>query len=243
MSLADKLTRRGPKKLLTIDGGGIRGVIALEILASIETLLRKDDPSFRLASYFDLIAGTSTGAIIAAGLSLGMSVGEIRRFYLESGAAMFDRASLLRRYTRYKFEDERLAEKLKGVFKPDTLLGSDRLRMLLILVMRNATTDSPWPLSNNPFAKYNDRSRSDCNLNLPLWQLVRASTAAPVYFPPEVVHVGPHEFVFVDGGITTYNNPAFLAFLMATVHAYWVNRTPEITWPAATGADKLLVVS
>lgn len=109
--------------------------------------------------------------------------------------------------------------------------------------MRNATTDSPWPLSNNPYAKYNDRNRKDCNLDLPLWQLVRASTAAPVYFPPELVRVGEHDFIFVDGGITTYNNPAFLAFLMATVHAYWVNRTPETTWPAATGTENLLVVS
>jgi uncharacterized protein len=243
MALHNKLTGTGPKKLLTIDGGGIRGVIALEVLASIERLLGKGDPSFHLADYFDLIAGTSTGAIIATGLSLGMSVDEIRRFYLESGAEMFDRAGLLRRYTHYKFEDEKLAEKLKAEFGAETKLGSDRLQTLLILVMRNATTDSPWPLSNNPYGKYNDRSRPDCNLDLPLWQLVRASTAAPVYFPPEVVPIGRHDFVFVDGGITTYNNPAFLGFLMATVQAYWVNRPPEVTWPAATGTNKLLVVS
>ncbi len=243
MALRDKLTAKGPKKLLTIDGGGIRGVIALEVLARIEELLGKGDPKFRLAGYFDLIAGTSTGAIIAAGLALGMPVERIRRFYSESGAAMFDRAGLLRRFTHYKFEDERLAEKLKAEFGADTTLGSDKLQTLLTLVMRNATTDSPWPLSNNPCAKYNDRKRKDCNLDLPLWQLVRASTAAPVYFPPELVRVGEHDFVFVDGGITTYNNPAFLAFLMATVHAYWVNRAPETTWPAATGTDKLLVVS
>ena len=56
-----------------------------------------------------------------------------------------------------------------------------------MMVMRNHSTDSPWPVSNNPYAKYNDRSRDDCNLDLPLWQLVRASTAAPTYFPPEVV--------------------------------------------------------
>src|SRR5215207_5565979 len=128
MSLMDKLAGTSSKKLLAIDGGGIRGVIALEVLASIEKLLARGDPSFRLASYFDLIAGTSTGGIIAAGLSLGMSVDEIRRFYLESGAVMFARAGLLRRYTHYKFEDERLAEKLKEVFKPDTLLGSDELQ-------------------------------------------------------------------------------------------------------------------
>ena len=58
-------------------------------------------------------------------------------------------------------------------------------------------------------AKYNDPALEDCNLNLPLWQLVRASTAAPTYFPPEVVTVGGQVFLFVDGGITTYNNPAF----------------------------------
>jgi hypothetical protein len=70
---------------------------------------------------------------------------------------------------------------------------------------------------------------------LPLWQLVRASTAAPTYFPPEVVKVGEKEFIFVDGGITMYNNPAFQAFLMATVEPFNLN------WPA--GEDKLLVVS
>jgi uncharacterized protein len=169
-------------------------------------------------------------------------VGEIRDFYLESGPEMFDKASLLRRF-RHRYGDAKLVAKLKEVFGAGTTLGSDELQTLLIMVTRNATTDSPWPISNNPYAKYNDRSRPDCNLNLPLWQLVRASTAAPVYFPPEVVRVGLQDFVFVDGGITTYNNPAFLAFLMATVHGYWVNRTPEITWPAATGADRLLVVS
>jgi hypothetical protein len=242
-SLHDKLTGTGPKKLLAIDGGGIRGVIALEVLAKIERLLGSGDPRFRLADYFDLIAGTSTGAIIAVGLSLGMAVDDIRRFYLESGAEMFARAGLLRRYTYYKFEDEKLAAKLKAEFGAETKLGSTKLQTLLIVVMRNATTDSPWPLSNNPYAKYNRPDRDDCNLNLPLWQLVRASTAAPVYFPPEVVTVGRHEFVFVDGGITSYNNPAFLAFLMATVPAYWVDRPPEVTWPAATGTDKLLVVS
>jgi hypothetical protein len=56
-----------------------------------------------------------------------------------------------------------------------------------------------------------------------------------VYFPPEVVQCGQHEFVFVDGGITTYNNPAFQSFLMATVEPYKMN------WPA--GEDKMLVVS
>jgi patatin-like phospholipase/acyl hydrolase len=104
-------------------------------------------------------------------------------------------------------------------------LGSEYLRTLLMVVLRNATTDSPWPVSNNPAAKYNAPDRKDCNLNIPLWQLVRGSTAALTYFPPEVVKVGEQEFIFVDGGMTMYNNPAFQLFLMATVEAY------NLPWP------------
>ena len=79
--------------------------------------------------------------------------------------------------------------------------------------------DSPWPLSNNPRARYNAPERTDNNLELPLWQLVRASTAAPTYFPPELIKVGRHDFVFVDGGVTMYNNPAFQLFLIETLGA------------------------
>jgi patatin-like phospholipase/acyl hydrolase len=237
MTLQEKIKPDLPKKILALDGGGIRGILSVEILAKIEDLLREKTggrKDFVLADYFDFFAGTSTGAIIAACLSWGMSVDKIRNFYLENGREMFDKASILKRH-RYKFEDEKLSKRLQEEFGTDTKLGSDKLKTLLLLVMRNASTDSPWPVSNNPTAKYNDLLRADSNLNLPLWQLVRASTAAPTYFPPEVVRVGDKDFIFVDGGITMYNNPAFQAFLMATVETYNLN------WPA--GEDKLLVVS
>jgi hypothetical protein len=246
MGLIERIEREGPKKLLAIDGGGIRGVLALEVLQKIEDLLKAKSgrADFRLADYFDYIAGTSTGGIIAAGLSIGMSVEEILAFYQEAGGQMFVKANLLRRL-RYKFEDEPLATKLREVFAADTTLGSEKLQTLLLLVMRNATTDSPWPISNNPYARYNDKTRSDCNLSLPLWQLIRASTAAPTYFPPEVVMLSPgtangREFVFVDGGVTMYNNPAFQMFLMATLDRYWAAK-PEARWQ--TGADRMLIVS
>jgi hypothetical protein len=237
------------KRLLALDGGGIRGLITVEVLAGLERTLQSElrrGPDFRLAEYFDYVAGTSTGAIIAACVSLGMSVDEIRSFYLANGEAMFDKASLLKRF-RYKYEDDRLAETLRKVFddylppqeraagKAHVTLGSKALRTLLLVVMRNATTDSPWPLSNNPKAKYNDPTRPDCNLEIPLWRLVRASTAAPTYFPPEAVPMGPKSFLFVDGGITTYNNPAFMLFLMSTVSSY------KLCWP--TGTDRMLLLS
>ena len=241
MSLAEVLQPKEQRKLLALDGGGIRGLIAVEALAAVEEHFRKirGNDDLRLADEFDYVAGTSTGAIIAACVSLGMSVAEMRRFYLDSGRAMFDKNSLLARF-RSKFDDDRLADKLKEVIGKDTTLGSDRLRTLLLVVMRNATTDSPWPLSNNPRAMYNspERKAQDkaVNLDLPLWQLVRASTAAPTYFPPELVDAGgPVPFLMVDGGVTMYNNPAFLVFLMATAEPY------NLCWP--TGTEKMMVVS
>src|SRR5271167_595748 len=99
MALTERIERAGPKKLLAIDGGGIRGVLALEVLQKIENLLKAKSgrADFRLADYFDYIAGTSTGGIIAAGIAIGMSISEILAFYREAGAQMFVKANLLRR--------------------------------------------------------------------------------------------------------------------------------------------------
>ena len=235
MSYRDKIDKIGPRKLLACDGGGIRGIISIEVLARIESELRKSsgNPKLVLADYFDYVAGTSTGAIIATLIALGYSIDETRDFYLRSGTEMFHKARLWERF-RTKFEDDKLSQMLRDVIGADTTLGSEKLRTLLMMVMRNATTDSPWPLSNNPKAKYNEPARVDCNLKLPLWQLVRASTAAPTYFPPEVVRVG-RDFIFVDGAVTMFNNPAFQLFLMATSEPY------RLLWP--TGEDKMLLIS
>jgi patatin-like phospholipase/acyl hydrolase len=237
MTLIDRLTKAPPYRLLTLDGGGIRGMIALGMLAKVEETLQRElgrDDTFALAEYFDYIGGTSTGAIIATCLSLGWRVKKIQSFYEESGAEMFDRASILRRF-RYKFEDQKLAAMLRQALGADRTLGDKDLQTLLLLVLRNATTDSPWPISNNPRAKFNDPARPDSNLNLPLWQLVRASTAAPTYFPPETIVIGDKSFIFVDGGVTMYNNPAFQLFLMATAAPY------NLCWP--TGEENMLLVS
>lgn len=243
VDLTERLARKGPRKLLAVDGGGIRGVLSLLILGRIEELLikRSQKPDYRLADYFDYVAGTSTGGIIAAGIALGMSVAEILDFYVRNGAAMFDKASIMQRL-RYQYNSEPLAKQLKSVFGEETTLGTKELECLLLLVMRNATTDSPWPISNNPFAKYNDPAHPACNTKLPLWQLVRASTAAPTYFPPEVIMCGAKPFIFVDGGVTMYNNPTFQMFVMATVDRYWIKAPPENRgWE--TGTDKMLIIS
>jgi uncharacterized protein len=130
VDLTKRLARKGPRKLLALDGGGIRGVLSLHILGRIEELLIKESkrPDYRLADYFDYVAGTSTGGIIAAGIALGMSVAEILDFYVRNGAAMFDKASIMRRL-RYEYNSEPLAKQLKSVFGEDTTLGAKELEM------------------------------------------------------------------------------------------------------------------
>src|SRR5262249_6206647 len=155
-----------------------------------------------------------------------------------TSAMIFDPAWLVERI-KYLYTADPLKAKLQEVFGSATTLEPDNLKCLLLIVTKNVTTDSPWPVSSNPDAKYNDPARKDCNLQIPLWQLVRSSTAAPVFFPPEVVQWDPTDqsktFVFVDGGVTPYNNPAFLLYRMATDPAYC------LSWE--TGEDNLLLIS
>ncbi len=223
-----------PKKLLSIDGGGVRGVVALEVLARVEQVLRDEsgDPDLVLGDWFDYVGGTSTGAIIAAGVAIGLPVSRIQQLYRENMRAIFTRAGLFE-LVRARYDEEGIETVLRREFGEHRTLGSDDLRCLLLLGLRNSSTGSPWPVSSNPAGRYNQGPRS--NLDLPLWQLVRASSAAPTFFVPEEVEVGGHTFVFSDGAVTTLNNPALQLALMATLPAY------HLGWP--TGRDELLLVS
>lgn len=235
-----QLRQPGTRSLLGLDGGGIRGLLSLQILKRIEALARErsGDPDLRLCNCFDFVAGTSTGGMIAAALSIGLSVAEIERFYLNNAKAIFTRNSnLLKRLTTSRYESAALEAALQDVFGADTTLGSPRLRTLLMLVMLNASTSSPWPLTNNPAARFNDLQECGeaSNLYLPLWKLVRASAAAPFYFEPEEIGIEGRRFLFFDGGLTPFNNPAFKLFQVATLPQY------RLKWP--TGEDRLLLVS
>lgn len=239
--LADRYREERPRRILALDGGGIRGLITLGVLERLESELAAAHglgPDFRLCDEFDLIGGTSTGAIIAAALARGMSVAEVADFYRAFGQEAFTKRSIFLRW-KSLYEKGGLTERLQHTFGETTDLSPANLRCLLTIVTRNTTTDSAWPVSSNPAATYNDPARPDCNLRIPLWQLVRASTAAPVFFPPEVLRWDPNDptkaFTFVDGGTTVYNNPAFLLFRMATEPAY------RLGW--RTGERNLLVVS
>jgi hypothetical protein len=239
--LADRYRSIRSRRLLALDGGGIRGVLTLAILAEIERQLAAitgTGSTFRLCQFFDYIAGTSTGAIIAAGLARGMSTSDLITFYTSIGPEMFQKERLLYRL-RHLYRADPLAAQLKTTFGEKTTLAPEHLQCLLLVVTRNVTTDSAWPISSVPVAKYNALERPDCNLQIPLWRLVRASTAAPIYFPPELLEWEPgnpeKSFVFVDGGMTPYNNPGFLLYRMATAAEY------RLGWPI--GERKLMLVS
>ena len=236
-SLLDRYKDDRPRRMLALDGGGIRGLITLGFLVKIEAMIQEKTGQ-ALCEYFDYIGGTSTGAIIAASLARGMTTSDLIKFYTDFGQQMFDPSALLERF-KYLHTADPLIRQLQQVFGANTTLDPDDLKCLLLVVTKNVTTDSAWPVSSNPDAKYNDPARIDNNAKVPLWKLVRASTAAPVYFPAEVMTWDPGNpskaAVFVDGGMTPYNNPAFLLYRMATEPAYRLN------WK--TGEKNLLLIS
>lgn len=235
---AKKLDR--PKRILALDGGGIRGVLSLGVLSTIEKLYRQrnNNPNLVLSDEFDLFAGTSTGAIIASCLAWGMSIDESLNLYKEKGATMFKTAPPWQRH-RAKYRADAIAQMFKSVFLEENgdfaRLGSSKFKSMLLVVMRNASTGSPWPLTNNPDAIFNHPEIDGCNLDIPMWRILRASTAAPVFFPPEKIQLGSKKFTFIDGAITPYNNPSFIALLTATLPQY------KIEWEK--GVDKITLLS
>jgi predicted acylesterase/phospholipase RssA len=237
-----------PKRILALDGGGLRGILTLSYLAEIEAVLRErhgGGADFRLSHYFDLIAGTSTGAIIAGALARGMAVDEIAKKYMALGQSVFERGILDFGILRAKYDEAKLIDELKSVYGANTTIGDASLQTGLLVVTKRLDTGSPWPISNNPRGRYYSSrpgSKAIANSAYPLWQVVRASTAAPSYFDPETIVIAagsageePAQGEFVDGGMSPFNNPAVQALMYATLDGY------RVGWP--TGADKLLVVS
>ena len=228
MSLLQRLESPGPKRMLALDGGGIRGALTAGYLVELEKLLRQrhGNPQLVLADYFDFIGGTSTGSIIAAGLSIGMTAQAVSDSYLKLGAAGFKKVLLP---FKARFSADAVRAQLQLLFG-DRLLGDDSLRSALCVVAKRADTNSVWPILNHPKGKYYPRNRL-----MPLRDVIRASTAAPTYFIPETLDIGGQSGAFIDGGVSMANNPALTMFLVATLKGF------PFHWK--TGQDQLLLVS
>jgi len=251
MSLLERLNSPGPKRILTLDGGGVRGAVTLGYLQRLENLLAKQHNSkdFRLSDYFDLIGGTSTGSILASCIALGMKVEDIKVNFFDVIYKIFGKkysqwnvmpgkgaqkiVNVL--FSKADYDSRPIEEALQMMFK-DITLGSDAFKSGLCIVAKRADTNSTWPMLNHPGGKYFD-SADGKNKDILLWKAVRASAAAPTYFIPQVIDVGGgvSSAAFVDGGISMANNPALQTLMVATLHGF------PFRWEM--GADKLLLVS
>jgi hypothetical protein len=229
-----------PRSILALDGGGVRGVLTLAFLERIEAILaERAGRPVRLGDAFDLVGGTSTGAIIGTALALGFTARDIREFYFRLVPRVFVRSRFRLALIQTVFDADALETEIAGVVG-DRRLESPDLRTALAIVMKRLDTGSPWLVTNNPAAKYwadpPDNSYVG-NRHYRLADLIRASTAAPYYFAPHEVPIAANAppGVFVDGGMTPYNNPVLALLQLATIPAY------GFAWP--TGADRLRIVS
>jgi patatin-like phospholipase/acyl hydrolase len=216
MSLLERLKSNGPKRILSLDGGGIRGALTLGYLEKIEQILRERHkiPNLKLCEYFDLIGGTSTGSIIAAGLAIGMEVSEVKQMYLNVGEKVFTRNKPWK-WLKAFFSASNLREQLKNIFK-DITLGSSDIKTGLCIFAKRADTGGTWIFMNHPEGKYfND------NKDILLRKAIRASTAAPTYFEPETIDIKRGQTgAFIDGGVSMVNNPALMLFLISSLKEF-----------------------
>jgi patatin-like phospholipase/acyl hydrolase len=243
-ALLERLDAKAPKKILSLDGGGIRGALTLGYLKKMEDILKGKYPenkNFRMSDYFDLIGGTSTGAIIASLLALGKTVDEIKGLYMDLGDKIFGEKrnwwNPLETYQWLKanYDYRGMTEGLKLALGEDTTLGSDKIKTGLCVVAKRADTNSIWPLINHPKGKYYDSPASK-NKDFLLWKVVRASPAAPTYFAPQLMDVKDDQLAaFIDGGLSMANNPSLTLLMVATLKGF------PFHWPM--GADNLFLVS
>ncbi len=233
--LQQRLTRPGPKRILALDGGGVRGILTLGFLERMEAILREqhENPELLLCDYFDLIGGTSTGSIIATGLALGMSATELTEYYMTLGDKIFGQKKNILRYLSKgeKYDIKPMNKSLKAVFGNIKLGDQEKIKTGLCIITKRADTFSTWPFHNHPQGKY-----YDLNKDIPLWKIVRASAAAPTYFLPLILNIGNNENgSFIDGGISMANNPSLTLLLLATLKGY------PFHWQV--GTDQLSMVS
>lgn len=230
----------GPKRILSLDGGGVRGAATIAFLERIEAEIEAiQGRPVRLCDWFDLIGGISTGAIIATALALGYRVSDIRGFYEQLAPKVFKKSFWRVSGWQAKFDSRRLMQELTGVIGARTLDSPD-IQTGLCIVLKRMDTGSAWIVVNNPRSVFWETPADNSftgNRHLPLAPIVRATTAAPSFFEPELIEIvaGQPQGLFIDGGLTPHNNPSLLLLMTALIPAYGLN------W--RLGPENLLIVS
>jgi len=229
----------GRKRVLSLDGGGVRGIVALAFLERMEALLAEAaGKPVRLCDHFDLIGGTSTGAIIATGLALGYSAQQMREFYFRLAPRVFRRTPRLLGW-QAKFDARALRREIVEILGERTL-GSPDLLTGLAIMLKRLDAGGAWVVSNNPRGEFWETSagqRRIGNRHYELAALVRASTAAPSFFDPQPIEIvrGDPPFLFVDGGLTAHNDPSLALLMLVQLPAHGIG------WPL--GPESLSFVS
>ena len=194
------------KRILTIDGGGIKGTFPASFLASVEETTGKS-----VANYFDLIVGTPTGGIIALGLGLGMPARDILGFYEEYGPKIFSKPPLRSRLFsafKAKYEPVMLHQALEERFG-DKRIGDSKVRLIIPSV--NLETGEVY------LYKTAHHSRLKKDYKEKAIEAARATSAAPSYFPSYITSSG---LPLLDGGVWA-NNPMGVAIVEATTVLEW----------------------
>ncbi|MGQ0531741.1 MAG: patatin-like phospholipase family protein [Caulobacteraceae bacterium] len=245
--LRERFQRPGSKRILALDGGGARGLLTLGVLAQLERHLAErsgQGDQFRLAHYFDLIGGTSTGAIIATTLALEWRVREVVDLYFRLLPAIFSKPQVpgpLRVFIP-AFKNKALTQALNE-YLGDRMLNSEDLKTGLAIHAKRIDSGSAWILVNNPDWCYFDADSTGVpNSQFYLRDLVQSSAAAPTYFADVRIPLerDKHGKIagyahFFDGGVSPNNNPALQLLLTVTEPAFGFN------W--ATGEENLLLWS
>lgn len=188
------------RRILCIDGGGIKGAFPASFLATVEDALGKP-----VSSFFDLIVGTSTGGIIALGLGLGFSARQMLTFYEESGPNIFGgNGSLrcLRWLLRAKYEPAALRTALQIVFG-ERLLGESTTRLVIPSFNIETGEVHVWKTAHHP--------RLERDYKHHAVEVALSTAAAPTYFPTHLTRTG---IPLIDGGVWA-NNPAAIATVEA----------------------------
>jgi len=235
----------GPKWILSLDGGGVRSALTIAFLERIEAILQeRDGKDARLGDYFDLIGGTSTGAIIASALALGYRMAQVKEFYMRLVPFAFKRQRWSIPLLQPKFDARRLHELIEPMLGTRLLSTTDLITGFCVIAKR-MDTGKPWIVANNPRAPHWEpgpgtqqpsvRHFGTSQINLA--SLIRASTAAPHFFEPELITLTEDGTAvpMIDGGVTPHNNPSLALFQIATAKAQ------GLLW--RTGPENLGVVN